>query len=167
MNAPAGTPAATTGDTPRTDIGGATEAVDDEVVVAAEVMAVVGVPTSLPEAEVSLVNKGTHGIALDGGITPNPLPNTTPDASPALDPDVPVSPDISLSPVPPLETSIIPPDVDVPSDPDRLLGPGVAPNTHDKSQYRCHNSTLHIDLVFLPWPLLTVTQTHSPPFHLY
>ena len=83
ISAPPGTPAATTGDTPRPDIGGAPEAVDGEVVVAAEVVAVVGGATSLPEADVSLVNKGTHEIALDGGITPNPLPTTTTDASPS------------------------------------------------------------------------------------
>ena len=70
MNTPAGTPAATTGDIPRTDVGGAADAADDEVVVVAEVIAVVGGTTSLPEAGVSLVNKGTHGIGLDGGITP-------------------------------------------------------------------------------------------------
>ena len=106
--------------------------------VAAEVVAVAGGAISLPEADVSLVNKGTHGIALDGGIAPNPLPTTTPDASPALDPNVAVSPDVTLGPGPPLEPSI-PLDVDVPSDPDRLLGPGAIPNTHNKSQYMCHN----------------------------
>ena len=94
-------------------------------------------------------------MALGGGIMPRPLPNTAPDEPPALDPGVPLSPDVSLNPVWPVETGT-PPDVDVPSDP--LLGPGVAPNTHNKSQYMCHT----FDPTHQP-----CVQAHSPPFHLY
>ena len=127
ISAPAGTPAVTTSDTPRPDISGAPEAVDGEVVVAAEVVAVVG---SLPEADVSLGNKGTHRIALDG----ESHPIHSPDVSLALDPDVPISPDVTLGTGPLLEPSILP-DVDVPSDPNRLLDPDAAPNAHNNSQY--------------------------------
>ena len=69
---------------------------------------------------------------------------------------VPISPDVSLGPGPPLEPSI-PLDVDVPSDPDRLLDPGAAPNTHNKSQYMCHNFDPTLGLCVLPWPLLVTT----------
>ena len=81
MNDPAGTTAATAGveswDTPGTVTNGeTTEWVDAHVVVIADCDT--GETTIPPMVEETLASTGNHGVALGGGITPNPFPTTDP-----------------------------------------------------------------------------------------
>jgi len=139
MNDPAGTTAATAGveswDTPGTVTNGeTTEWVDAHVVVIADCDT--GETTIPPTVEGTLASTGTHGMALGGGIIPNPTPDPTALPAPSPDtpkPSVPPDSDVALDPD-------IPPVLEL-GPPGTLLDPTAPPGVHNKPQY--HTLQLH------------------------